>query len=506
MRSYWRKLIQWFSNTPYRSLERAYKASKRIWHIEKNSLSHTDEASSPRYFWQAVIFYVDTEFNHSILVIYWSLLECKFSISVLSIWNRWKWILLDKFPILSPIHHHPPPPPNADKTPSQRDSQDISFYPPNFYPFTSVSPRIFRSKRFGCIEKPGRDEIADTSNEGLKYDSPVSPEGSISQGLSVTERINRKLARIEAILNDSEIWKRYHSSSPSTARESNGSDDQFYPPEPKDIYVPSVAYESISLVPRSITRTSSRFRAELTGRSGSLAFQESRLAKYQALASLQYIGCLLFSLLVIYSILNGWFLEPWIKYWWNTSQSQIFLNSFREEEVLEKLRELEELLWLDETMADSGEINMQDLNTEIHGKTVQLVAIHNGESIQIISHLLTDVISSVIIGSLLVIGRERLAVPNPWIQELFHSLSDTTKAFTIPLLTDLCIGFHSPHGWEIVIGSSLEHLGFAHDKYVISCFVSTFPVILDTVFKYWIFRRLNRISPSIVATYHTMNE
>nr|YP_010265860.1 envelope membrane carbon uptake protein [Botrychium ternatum]UHY94429.1 envelope membrane carbon uptake protein [Botrychium ternatum] len=506
MRSYWRKLIQWFSNTPYRSLERAYKASKRIWHIKKDSLSHTDEASSPRYFWQAVVFYVDTEFNHSILVIYWSLLECKFSISVLNIWNRWKWILLDKLPIPPPIHHHPSLPPNADKIPSQRDSRDISLYPPNFYPFTSVSPRMFRSKRFGCIEKPGRDEIVDTPNKRLKYDSPVSSEGSIPQGLSGTERINRKLARIEATLNDSEIWKRYYSSPLSTAGGNNGPDDQFYPPEPKEIYVPSVAYESISLVPRSITRTSSRFRAELTGRSGSLTFQESRLAKYQALASLQYIVCLLFSPPVISSTLNGWVLEPWIKYWWNTSQSQIFLNSFREEEALEKLRELEELLWLDETMADSGEIHMQDLNTEIHGETVQLVAIHNGESIRIISHLLTDVISSVILGSLLVIGRERLAVPNPWIQELFHSLSDTTKAFTIPLLTDLCIGFHSPHGWEIVIGSSPEHLGFAHDKYVISCFVSTFPVILDTVFKYWIFRRLNRISPSIVATYHTMNE
>ncbi len=45
------------------------------------------------------------------------------------------------------------------------------------------------------------------------------------------------------------------------------------------------------------------------------------------------------------------------------------------------------------------------------------------------------------------------------------------------------------------------HLGFARNKHIISCFVSTFPVILDTVFKYWIFRHLNRISPSIVANY-----
>jgi hypothetical protein len=81
------------------------------------------------------------------------------------------------------------------------------------------------------------------------------------------------------------------------------------------------------------------------------------------------------------------------------------------------------------------------------------------------------------------LGKKRLAILNSWVQEVFYSLSDTMKAFFILLFTDLCIGFHSPHGWEILIGFILEHLGFSHNKHVISCFVSTFPVILDTVFQ-----------------------
>lgn len=83
---------------------------------------------------------------------------------------------------------------------------------------------------------------------------------------------------------------------------------------------------------------------------------------------------------------------------------------------------------------------------------------------------------------------------------------DTMKAFLILLFTDLLIGFHSPHGWEILIESFLSYLGFAPNRYVVSLFVSTFPVIVDTVLKYWIFRHLNRVSPSIVVTYHTMSE
>ncbi|KAH0897603.1 hypothetical protein HID58_047171, partial [Brassica napus] len=32
-----------------------------------------------------------------------------------------------------------------------------------------------------------------------------------------------------------------------------------------------------------------------------------------------------------------------------------------------------------------------------------------------------------------------------------YNLSDTIKAFSILLLTDLCIGFHLPHGWKLMI-------------------------------------------------------
>lgn len=201
------------------------------------------------------------------------------------------------------------------------------------------------------------------------------------------------------------------------------------------------------------------------------------------------------------------FLEPWLKIWWNTYQFQIFLNPFQQEVALKRLQQIEELVWLDKIMVNSlKELLSQDLNIEIHKKTIQLVKTYNENSLNTVLQLLTDIIYFIILSAIFVLGKQRLTILNSWIQELFYSLSDTMKAFFILLLTDLCIGFHSPHGWELVIGSFLEHLGFAHNKHIISCFVSTFPVILDTVFKYWIFRHLNRISPSIVATYHTMNE
>jgi hypothetical protein len=80
------------------------------------------------------------------------------------------------------------------------------------------------------------------------------------------------------------------------------------------------------------------------------------------------------------------------------------------------------------------------------------------------------------------------------------------KAFLIVFLADLCIGFHSRHGWEVLTRLFLEHLGFPYSQHVISCFTSIAPVIFHTLFKYWVFRDLSRISPSIVANYDAMNE
>nr|QWW93118.1 chloroplast envelope membrane protein [Fossombronia mylioides] len=418
---------------PYSSLEKAYKASKRIQKIKKDYFLYKNMLFSSKRSWQSILFYINTELNNSVFQIYWSLLEYQFRLCF--------------------IHFF----------------QNCSFF-------------FFKKKN-------NFDLILINTNEKKKK-----------------RKINRKLAWIKATLNDLEIWKRYYLFSSFLSIDKK-EENNFFFLQLKSSRLTAIAYESIGFVPRSITRTFSRFKAELKNQSSSLVLKEFRLAKYQALASLQYIGCLFFIPLGVSIFLQKCFLETWIRNWWNLYQYQIFLTPLQEKKALKKLQEIEELFWLDKVMTySSKKIQSQDLTKEIHKQTIELVQIYNNDSIQIVLHLLTDFICFITLSGLFILGKERLVILNSWAQELFYSLSDTMKAFFILLLTDLCIGFHSPHGWEIVISSCLEHFGFVHNKHVISCFVSTFPVILDTVFKYLIFRHLNRISPSIVATYHTMNE
>ncbi len=443
--SYWRIV-------PYKYLDNAYKASKRIEKIKKNYFLYKNVLFSSKRSRQSILFYTNTELNNSVFVIYLSLLKYKIGLSFINFFQFFKIIVLTKF--------------------------ESSFF----------EDKILKYKSY--------------KNEALR--TGISFTDNSEKAL--IRKINRKLAWIEATLNDLYIWRRYYLFTFSTSIDSRD-DNEYALLEMKRPGLTTISYESIGLLPRSITRTLSRFKAELTNQSSSLVLQEFRLAKYQALASLQYIGCLIIIPLLISLFSQKCFSEPWINNWWNNNQSQIFLTSFQEEKALEKLQEIEELFWLDKIIANSSfTIQSQNLTGEIHQQTVELVRNYNDDSIKTISHLSTDIIYFITLSSFLIFGKERLVILNSWVQELFYSLGDTMKAFLILLLTDLCIGFHSPHGWELVISSCLEHFGFVHNKQVISCFVSTFPVILDTVFKYLIFRHLNRISPSIVATYHTMNE
>lgn len=199
-------------------------------------------------------------------------------------------------------------------------------------------------------------------------------------------------------------------------------------------------------------------------------------------------------------------LESWVTNLWNTKESEIFLNLIKEKSILNKFIEFEELFLLDEMLKEYPETRLENLRIGIYKETIQLIKTHNQDCIHMILHFSTNLIYFLILSGYSILGNQQLIILNSWVQEFIYNLSDTIKAFSILLLTDLCIGFHSTHGWELMIGSVYKDFGLTQNDQIISGLVSTFPVILDTIFKYWIFRYLNRISPSLVVIYHSMND
>nr|ATL60124.1 envelope membrane protein [Sipanea sp. Rova et al. 1981] len=229
------------------------------------------------------------------------------------------------------------------------------------------------------------------------------------------------------------------------------------------------------------------------------------MAKKKTVTSLLYLVSIVF-LPWWLSLSFNKSLESWVTNWWNAGQSELFLNDIQEQSVLEKFIELEELLVLDEMIEEYSETHLQKLRIGIQKETIQLINIYNQGRIHTILHFSTNIICFIILSGYSILGNEELVILNSWAQEFLYNLSDTVKAFSILLLMDFCIGFHSPHGWELMVSSVYKDFGFVHNDQILSGLVSTFPVILDTILKYWIFRYLNRVSPSLVIIYHSMNE
>lgn len=267
-----------------------------------------------------------------------------------------------------------------------------------------------------------------------------------------------------------------------------------------------LAFEKTGLVPRSIPRTLDRVRKELFPSAEELVIQEFRMSRYQTLASMRFVlGVLCAPWLVSWAV-RIWLVQPAATALWNGSPHELFLHRTQEERAFGEMQAFQEKIYFEVLVGEAPDPRPGAVQARLDAKAHDLAEAYNQNAIDSITNLVSDGVALGTLAVLLSLATPQIAVLKSFVDELVYSLSDATKAFVIILVTDVLVGFHSPHGWELVLELLLTHLGLPESKEFIFLFVATFPVILDTVFKYWIFRYLNQISPSAVATYHNMNE
>nr|YP_010983179.1 chloroplast envelope membrane protein [Bangia fuscopurpurea]AKE98834.1 heme-binding protein [Bangia fuscopurpurea]WOJ51914.1 chloroplast envelope membrane protein [Bangia fuscopurpurea] len=266
------------------------------------------------------------------------------------------------------------------------------------------------------------------------------------------------------------------------------------------------AFEKVGPIPRSITNTFEKFRKELDPNGESEAIEEFRLSRHQTITSVKYILLLLISPVLVNQASKFFVFGPCIDYLWNQEQPKIFLNSSQEERAFAELQRFEEKIHFEVLLNPSEDISYEIIEKRVQLKARELGEYYANESANAVKNILSDILSITVFILLMITGQRQISIVKSFLNEIIYGLSDTAKAFLIILFTDMFVGFHSPHGWEVIIEVILRHLGLPESRDFIFLFISTFPVILDTIFKYWIFRYLNQVSPSAVATYHNMNE
>jgi hypothetical protein len=176
-----------------------------------------------------------------------------------------------------------------------------------------------------------------------------------------------------------------------------------------------------------------------------------------------------------------------------------------EEVAVRKLRMYQDQLEFEALIRGEPIPGRSEMQQRLSEKARDLREEADQEGTHAIKNVLADLFGLLGFTLVCIFGQRDLQVLRSFIDELVYGLSDSAKAFAIILFTDIFVGFHSPEGWTVLLQGVAHHFGLPARENFIMLFIATFPVVLATIFKYWIFRYLNRVSPSSVATLHNMN-
>ena len=267
--------------------------------------------------------------------------------------------------------------------------------------------------------------------------------------------------------------------------------------------------DKTGVLPRSILRTFSRIKQEIDPKSNEA--EEAVISKFRKSRNKTAISVKFLLMLVIIPLLTHQLakiaITPFVEqHFFRENSETIFLNRDLEQEALHELSTFEENLRLKSFLGIVPEISPKKNNELKKQKAAEIVDKFRHRSQDAIENVLADIFSFLAFVWVIIVSKKEILVLKSFIDEIIYGLSDSAKAFLIILFTDIFVGYHSPHGWEIILEGIAKHFGFPESREFNFLFIATFPVILDTVLKYWIFRYLNRISPSAVATYRNMNE
>lgn len=267
--------------------------------------------------------------------------------------------------------------------------------------------------------------------------------------------------------------------------------------------------DKTSVLPRSFLRTLTKIKDEINPDSKDTEEElitRFRRSKYKTAVSVKFLLLLIIIPILVHNISKIIIGKTFIDPYFSNHQEIVFINQDLQEEALNELRIFQENLELKSMIGLIPALTPEEKESSIQEKAQEVAQSYRNESANAINNIFSDIFAFIAFVIILVTSRQELQVLKSFLDELIYGLSDSAKAFLIILFTDIFVGFHSPHGWEIVLESVAHHFGLAENRDFNFLFIATFPVILDTVLKYWIFRYLNRISPSAVATYKNMNE
>jgi CemA family len=261
-----------------------------------------------------------------------------------------------------------------------------------------------------------------------------------------------------------------------------------------------------AIIDISLINTFRRIQQDLDPNADVQVLENYRFNQGKTRTALRFILMLILVPLLVHYISKIIVVGPVIDAYRNYRHAEIFLNVNLEREAFEEMEMFEKQIKFQRMVGLTPKLTSEQIEERVQEKAVEIKQNFYRKSAEAVKNWFADILAVITFAWLITHSQRQIEILKSFLSDIVAGLSDTAKAFMIILLTDTFVGFHSPHGWEIILQGTAKHLGIPENNGFNSLFIATFPVLMDTVFKYWIFRYLTGQSPSSVATYKSMNE
>ena len=111
--------------------------------------------------------------------------------------------------------------------------------------------------------------------------------------------------------------------------------------------VVSITYEEIGLFPRSFSRVLDRFFKQVFSDVENLVIQEYRFYRYLFLTTVKCVFILIFVPVFVNFLAKTYIVRPLTEYFWNTKQTEIFLNYYQQKRAFAELKDFEEKIYFE---------------------------------------------------------------------------------------------------------------------------------------------------------------
>jgi CemA family len=472
LNKFWRKANQWFYRTADRALDEAYKAALKIKAIEDEHFGGEKIEVSPGYGTNQVATYFQNDLNKYLGIARIRLAEFQASRTVTG-------------------NNYPQPESQQFDSRGVNDinsyTQDIE-YEARILEKLSFIDELLTRYADNTTEIDPNPQRSTFGQRAVNFIAPPAPADS----LSIVDAANQNRSQ--------------PANGTPTPATSLGRRQPNRMPNRLDRTGENVNNDKKAIIDISLINTFRRIQQDLNPNADVQVLENYRFNQGKTRTSLRFILMLILVPLLVQYISKIIIVGPTIDAYRSYHHSDVFLNVNLEQEALEEMEMFEKNIKFKHMVGLTPKLTAEEMEEKIKAKAEQIKVNYYRQSADAVKNWFADIISIVTFTWLITNSQRQIQILKSFLSDLIAGLSDTAKAFIIILLTDTFVGFHSPHGWEVILQGIARHLGIPENNEFNSLFIATVPVLMDTVFKYWIFRYLTGQSPSSVATYKSMNE